>query len=141
MPEAMILTRRTMLRGGAALAGSALLPLPTWAAEPVASIDRQWPKVTAMLDRYVNERKLACALGAFGWGQGPLGTIARGVLGFDNPVPVTADSLFRVYSMTKPVTGMAAMILIDEGKLGLDQKLADILGDPAMSRASVMISA
>jgi CubicO group peptidase (beta-lactamase class C family) len=29
--------------------------------------------------------------------------------------------------MTKPITGMAAMMLIDEGKLGLDQPLAEIL--------------
>lgn len=127
MPEAMILTRRNVLRGSAALGAAALLPARAWAAKAPASIERQWPQVTAMLDRYVTERKLPGALATFGWGEGPLGTIARGALGFDNPAQLAPDSLFRVYSMTKPVTGMAAMILIDEGKLGLDQKLADFL--------------
>ena len=28
-----------------------------------------------------------------------------------------ADSLWRVYSMTKPITGIAAMILVEEGTL------------------------
>src|SRR5690606_38916355 len=36
-------------------------------------------------------------------------------------------SIYRIYSMTRPITGMAAMMLIDEGKLGLDQPLHEIL--------------
>ena len=34
------------------------------------------------------------------------------------------DSLMRVYSMTKPVTSVAAMMLVEQGKLGLDAPLA-----------------
>lgn len=34
--------------------------------------------------------------------------------------PIGRDTLFRVYSMTKPVTAAAVMILVDEGKLRLD---------------------
>ncbi len=30
--------------------------------------------------------------------------------------PMTADTIFRIYSMTKPVTGVAMMILFEEGK-------------------------
>jgi len=37
------------------------------------------------------------------------------------------DTLWRIYSQTKPVTGMAIMMLIEDGKLKLDQPLADIL--------------
>ncbi|MFT4026934.1 MAG: serine hydrolase domain-containing protein [Novosphingobium sp.] len=141
MAEPMILTRRGLLAGGAALAGAGLLPrwtlaAPTTAAPP-ASIDRQWPKVAAMLDGYVSSRKLAGAQAAFGWGAGPMSTVSRGVLGFENPVPLTPDSLYRVYSMTKPVTGMAAMILIDEGKLGLDQKLADFMPEFADPKVAI----
>jgi CubicO group peptidase (beta-lactamase class C family) len=40
---------------------------------------------------------------------------------------VDENSLYRIYSMSKPITGMATMILIDEGKLGLDQPLHEIL--------------
>src|SRR5262249_42667578 len=32
-------------------------------------------------------------------------------------VPMSMDSIFRVYSMTKPVVSVAAMILVEEGKL------------------------
>lgn len=138
MTDPMILSRRGLLRGSAALTAAGLLPNWAHAAELGLSIDRQWPSVTAMLDRYVvKERKLAGGLATFGWGAGPLGTVRRGALGFDNPAPLDADSLFRVYSMTKPVTGMAAMILIEEGKLGLDQKLADFIPEFANPKVAI----
>src|SRR6187549_2447703 len=34
--------------------------------------------------------------------------------------PMTKDTLFRIYSQTKPVTGVAMMILFEEGKWRLD---------------------
>jgi CubicO group peptidase (beta-lactamase class C family) len=34
--------------------------------------------------------------------------------------PVTRDTIFRIYSMTKPVTGVALMMLLEEGKFRLD---------------------
>jgi CubicO group peptidase (beta-lactamase class C family) len=35
-------------------------------------------------------------------------------------LPVTADTLWRIYSMTKPVTSVAVLILVEEGRLSLD---------------------
>ena len=39
-------------------------------------------------------------------------------------LPMEKDSIFRVYSMTKPVVGVAAMILLEEGKLLLSDPVA-----------------
>ena len=36
------------------------------------------------------------------------------------PDPVQKDSIFRIYSMTKPLTGVAMMMLYEEGKWRLD---------------------
>jgi len=38
--------------------------------------------------------------------------------------PMTRDAIFRIYSMTKPVTGVAMMILFEEGKWKLDDPVA-----------------
>jgi CubicO group peptidase (beta-lactamase class C family) len=38
--------------------------------------------------------------------------------------PLTADTIFRIYSMTKPVTGAAMMLLWDEGKWSPDDEIA-----------------
>jgi CubicO group peptidase (beta-lactamase class C family) len=42
-------------------------------------------------------------------------------------VPMGIDSIFRVYSMTKPVATVAAMILVEEGKLSLDEPVSKYL--------------
>jgi CubicO group peptidase (beta-lactamase class C family) len=34
-------------------------------------------------------------------------------------LPMTADTIFRIYSMSKPVTSVAAMMLVEDGKLSL----------------------
>ena len=45
-----------------------------------------------------------------------------------NTVPVTADTMYRVASLTKTVVSMVAHRLMDEGKLGLDDDISDYLG-------------
>jgi CubicO group peptidase (beta-lactamase class C family) len=37
------------------------------------------------------------------------------------------DAIVRIYSMTKPITTVAAMILVDEGKIGLDEPVSKYL--------------
>jgi CubicO group peptidase (beta-lactamase class C family) len=44
------------------------------------------------------------------------------VVGVRDPAtkaPMTKDSIFRIYSMTKPITSVAAMMLVEDGKLAL----------------------
>jgi len=125
-------SRRALLRGGALLgAGAALSGAPALFAQDKAAASNamraMWPSVAAMVDKYVDERKVANMVATLGWGQQAPTTIAKGTLAIGQSQRADIDSLYRIYSMTKPITGMAAMILIDEGKLGLDQPLAEIL--------------
>ncbi len=43
-----------------------------------------------------------------------------GKANLETGAPITEDTIFRIYSMTKPVTGVAMMILFEEGKWRLD---------------------
>jgi CubicO group peptidase (beta-lactamase class C family) len=43
-----------------------------------------------------------------------------GKASLDTGAPVTKDTIFRIYSMTKPITGVAMMVLFEEGKWRLD---------------------
>jgi CubicO group peptidase (beta-lactamase class C family) len=61
--------------------------------------------------------------------------------------PMTEDTIFAIASMTKPVTCVAAMTLIEQGKLGLDDPVGDylpelkqvrVLGDPKDDDADVI---
>jgi len=48
-----------------------------------------------------------------------------------NDVAMTPDTIFRLASMTKPVAATAIMMLVEEGKLSLDDSIADYLPEYA----------
>jgi CubicO group peptidase (beta-lactamase class C family) len=52
--------------------------------------------------------------------------------------PMTADSIFRLYSMSKPVTSVAAMMLVDDGRLKLDDPLSKYI--PAFADVKVAVA-
>ena len=138
MPFDDLALSRRALFADAALLGLGAAFAPTAAlAKPIAPAER-FPAVTALVDKYVTTRKVPGMLAALGFAQNPATVIARGTEGFNDRDPETLDTLFRVYSMTKPVTGMAAMMLIDAGKMSLDQPLSDIL--PKFAKMQVQIT-
>src|SRR5690349_11035077 len=47
------------------------------------------------------------------------------------------DSIFRIYSMTKPITGVAVLMLMEEGKLRLSDPISKYL--PALKNPKVMV--
>ena len=51
--------------------------------------------------------------------------------------PMTPDTIFRIYSMSKPITTVAAMMLVEEGKLQLDEPLSKYI--PAFADVKVGI--
>lgn len=58
-------------------------------------------------------------------GVGVLETV--GTQTSDGVTPVNKDSLFRIYSMTKPVISVAAMSLVEDGLLNLDDPVSDYI--------------
>jgi CubicO group peptidase (beta-lactamase class C family) len=58
-----------------------------------------------------------------------------GVRDIDSRRPMTADTIFRLYSMTKAITSVAAMMLVDDGRLSLDDPLSKYI--PAFAGAKV----
>lgn len=91
------------------------------------------------VEGYVSSKKVAGMLVSLGFGAQDAALIGAGNLALDIPTPVDANSLWRVYSMTKPVTGIAAMILIEQGKLGLDQPIAELI--PEFAQMKVLTDA
>src|SRR6266436_3195566 len=47
-----------------------------------------------------------------------------GVRDVATKLPMTDDTIFRLYSMSKPITSVAAMMLVDDGKLRLDDPVS-----------------
>jgi CubicO group peptidase (beta-lactamase class C family) len=125
------------LLAGAAAAQQAAVPLP--AAAPRTAIASPLPATQALYDSYVAANKMPGIVGAFGGGNLPTVFVAAGRIATDaNAAPAGPDSLWRVYSMTKPITAMAAMILIEDGKMKLDEPISDFL--PAFKTMRVQLN-
>jgi CubicO group peptidase (beta-lactamase class C family) len=68
--------------------------------------------------------------------HGKLGYAANfGVRDPGTKAPMTNDTLFRIYSMSKPITSVAAMMLVEEGRLMLDEPVAKYI--PAFAGVKV----
>jgi CubicO group peptidase (beta-lactamase class C family) len=65
---------------------------------------------------------------------------ALGTLSFDNPAPMKQDTIFRIASLTKLVTAVAAMILVEECKIRLDDSIEAWLPELANRRVLKSLS-
>ena len=127
------LSRRRFL----ALAGGAGAAL----AVPVAALRARGADTLPVAHRLIAQRvaagKIAGGLAVLGRGDDPLVTAAAGGLVRGGMVEPDLTTLWRLYSMTKPVTGIAVMQLIEDGRLALDQPIADLMPEWADPRVQV----
>ena len=68
----------------------------------------------------------------------PVLWVAHGVQELGEDTPLGIDSIFRIYSMTKAIASVAAMQLVEEGKMSLDDPIANYL--PEWEKVRVLVS-
>lgn len=128
-------------RLGTGIAGALLLAgIPAWgqAAPATAPAAAEAGRAEAVARRYVAEGFVPGVVLLTGIGDAPPRIVAEGRIAVEPTAPkADADSLWRVYSMTKPITGIAAMILVEQGKLKLDQPISDFI--PAFKSMKVLV--
>jgi CubicO group peptidase (beta-lactamase class C family)/ketosteroid isomerase-like protein len=112
--------------------------LPRATPESVGLAPARLRQATDMLSRFVTEGKIPGAVAAVAR-QGKLAYLeAVGFQDLETRAPMTPRSLFRIYSMTKPVTAVAVMMLHEEGRFSLTDPVSKYL--PVFQHATVLIS-
>jgi CubicO group peptidase (beta-lactamase class C family) len=89
------------------------------AAEPSLKPDRL-REIPKAMQKFVDDSVIS---GAVTWVARPGGTAAIDAVGFSdlaNKKPMKVDALFWIASMTKPITAAAILMLVDEGKLSVE---------------------
>lgn len=93
------------------VAGMAVVP-----PESVGFSSARLQRLNAALQRFVDEKHVAGMVTVASRDGKVFHVGTYGVKNLESGAPMTFDTLFRIYSMTKPVTGVAMMILYEEGK-------------------------
>ncbi|MED5277981.1 MAG: serine hydrolase domain-containing protein, partial [Verrucomicrobiota bacterium] len=89
-------------------------------------------KIEPFVQRYIDERRLAGAVTIVAKSGKVVHFSTQGMQDIAAEKPMWKDTLFRIYSMTKAIASVAAMVLVEEGKLGLDDPVAKYI--PAAGR-------
>src|SRR5438874_12741839 len=76
--------------------------------------------VRERMQKFVDEGEIAGAVTLIGRRGGVISHEAVGVLNLESKQSMPKDALFRIASMTKPITAVGIMMLVDEGKLAID---------------------
>jgi len=95
-------------------------------------------RITAVMNEHVAKGHIAGALGLIAR-RGKIGYFQTyGLQDREAAVPMRKDTIFRMYSMTKPFTGVAVMILYEEGKFFLTDPVSKYLPELANMKVAVV---
>lgn len=101
--------------------------LPRTKAEKVGMSSARLERLEQLNQRYVDEGKLAGVMTMVARHGKIVHLHAAGSYGVDNDKPFAEDTLFRIYSMTKPITAVALMMLYEEGAFQLSDPVSKFL--------------
>lgn len=81
----------------------------------------------ALLRPFVEKHELAGAVGLVAGKDGDLSVVTVGFADIENGKAMAEDSLFWIASQSKPITATAFMMLVDEGRVALDDPVENYL--------------
>ncbi|MEM8769075.1 MAG: serine hydrolase domain-containing protein [Pseudomonadota bacterium] len=113
------------------LAGSALADIAGVAPEQVGMSAERLDRITEITQGYVDDGKLAGVITMVARHGKLVHFNAVGQRGAEDDRPLEKDALFRIYSMTKPITAVAAMQLYEQGLFQLSDPISKFVPELA----------
>jgi CubicO group peptidase (beta-lactamase class C family) len=94
-------------------------------------------RIGAVMHKHIAENRIAGAIGLIAR-RGKIGYFESwGMLDKETGKPMRKDAIFRIYSMTKAVTGVATMILYEEGKFFLSDPVSKFIPELGARQVAV----
>ena len=130
---------------GGVLALFCIIVAPTHAADlergkaqSVGMSEARLERLDAAMQAYVDDRKLAGIVTLVARRGKIVQFQAYGDADVESDLPMRKDSIFRIYSMTKPVTSVAVMMLHEEGRFLLSDPISKYI--PELADPQVWVS-
>lgn len=119
-------------------AGQLLTPagLPTTSAQQAGFDAKKLAAVDRLLERAVGDGKIAGGAALVARRGAVVHLAMAGMQDAEARVPIRAETIYRIASMTKPVTSVAAMMLVEEGKIRLDDAVGKFI--PSFQKQRVL---
>jgi CubicO group peptidase (beta-lactamase class C family) len=95
----------------------------------------------ASMARHVSRGEVPGVVSLIARGEAVHVTVAGGLALEGRPAPMRRDSIFRIASLTKPIVGVAAMLLIQDGAMALDDPVDRWLPELANRRVLRVLDA
>ena len=92
--------------------------------EKVGLSSARLERINTLMQNYVDEEKLAGVVTMVAR-RGEVAHFERfGVMGIESNKPMQLDTIFRIYSMSKPITSVSVMMLYEEGRFQLNDPVS-----------------
>ena len=101
--------------------------LPSAAPEDVGVSSERLARIDDYVERHLDAHHFAGAVTLVARHGQVVQFKAYGMQDIESGVPMSKDSIFRIYSMTKPITSVAVMMLFEEGRFLLNDPVSKYL--------------
>jgi CubicO group peptidase (beta-lactamase class C family) len=112
-------------------------PLPRAKPEDVGMSSERLLRIDQMIERRVAAGQITGAVAIVARKGKIVHLTAKGVMDLETKKPVTPATMFRVASMTKPVTSVAIMMMVEEGKVRLNDPVSRYIPEFANLKVAV----
>ena len=127
-------SRRDVLKGAAAIAAAA--SVGTTSARRATAQGSAKAQIDGVLRQAVDAKEVPGVVAMAATDKGVLYEGAFGLRALDQSTPMTLDTVFRIASMTKAITSVAAMQLVEQGKLKVGEPVPNV--DPGLGSPQVL---
>ena len=95
--------------------------------EQVGLSSQRLQRLDALMRHYVDQNKLPCTLTMIARQGKVVHRQPYGLMDINSNKPVKEDTIFRIYSMTKPLTSLSIMMLYEEGRFLLSDPVSKFI--------------
>ena len=113
-------------------------PLPFAEAEEAGFSSERLARLRPVMQKFIDQKKVPNIVTLIAREGKIVHFDAQGYLDLESRQPATKDTIFRLYSNSKPIAGTAIMILYEEGLLNLDDPVSKYI--PAFKSPLVLVS-
>jgi CubicO group peptidase (beta-lactamase class C family) len=132
------------LRGALLAVLSAALVLPSFAGgvpagkpEDVGMSSNRLRRIHDAIQRHIDAGEISGAVTLVARRGRIVHFEAHGLMDLESKRPMTKDAIFRLASMTKPITGVAVMMLVEEGKIRLSDPVSRFIPEFRNSKVAM----